>query len=51
MSTVFVRVSVSRDVMRNVLVYWSNVLARFMSWAIAGGRTHRIVRRESFVIG
>src|SRR5689334_24297868 len=27
---------VSRNVMRRVFVYWSNMFARFMSWAISG---------------
>src|ERR1043165_8771126 len=36
MRAVMLTVAVSRDVMRHVLVYWSNVLARLMSRTIAG---------------
>ena len=49
--TVMFTVTVTRDVMPHVFVYWSNVLAGFVSWTITRGRTHCIVLRESFVVG
>src|SRR6185369_892170 len=42
---------VCRDVMRGVFMHWSNVFAWFVSRTIACRRKHRIVRRESLVVG
>src|ERR1043166_9434342 len=51
MSAVFVRMHMRGDVMRNVIVYWSNMLAGLMSRTIAGRCTYRIVWRQSFFVG
>jgi hypothetical protein len=44
MPMILMRVSVRSDVMRNVFVYWSNMFARLVSRAIAGGRARGVVR-------
>src|SRR5215207_2097413 len=43
--------SVSGNVMRHVLVHWSNVLAGFVSRAISGSGVSRVVRGQTFVVG
>lgn len=49
-AAVVVRVSVRCNVMRDVFVNWSNMLAWFVPWTIAGAWIHGIVLRESFVV-
>src|ERR1051326_6488145 len=49
-SVVFENVPMRGHVMRDVFVYWSDMLAGFMAQTVAGRRQHRIVLRESFVV-
>src|ERR1044072_3947105 len=42
--------TVSRDVMRHVFVYWSNVFAGLVSRAISGGGERSVVLRQAFVV-
>src|SRR5215216_5161635 len=50
MATVFMRVSVRCDVMRDAFVHWSNVFTGLVSRAIAGGWAGRVMRSQAFVV-
>src|ERR1700752_535200 len=41
---------VRSDVLFNVFVHWSNMLAGFVTWTITRRWQNRIVRRETFVV-
>ena len=49
-SGVFVNVTVRSDMMRHIFMYWSNVLADFVTWPVAGGRKYGVVLRQAFVV-
>ena len=49
-TAIFVRVPVRCEVMRDVFVNWSNVLAGFVPWTITRRETHSVVLGESLVV-
>ena len=50
MRAVMITVSVRCDVMCNVFVNWSNMLAGFVSWTISGRWEYSIVLGQSLVV-